>query len=158
VTEQGSPASAARSYGRPVRTNQHLSDHAGWIRRSAGSRPGHPNVNLAFEATGAAVTALITRDQSLYRVAQLAGVSGLPERRLQRMFADYVGVAPKWVMRRARLHEAALRAEAAGPAAVNWAALAAELGYADQAHLTRDFTATIGVPPARYAAGEQATP
>ena len=30
--------------------------------------------------------------------------------------------------------------------------LAAVLGYADQAHLTRDFTAVIGVPPARYVA------
>jgi len=99
---------------------------------------------------------LITSDQGLCRVAQLAEVSGLTERRLQRMFADYVGVSPKWVMRRARLHEAALRAEAGGAAAVNWAALAAELGYADQAHLTRDFTATIGVPPTRYAAGDPA--
>jgi AraC-like DNA-binding protein len=106
----------------------------------------------------AALAALITRDRGLYRVAQLAEVSGLTERRLQRMFADYVGVSPKWVMRRARLHEAALRAEASGHAAVNWAALAADLGYADQAHLTRDFTATIGVPPARYAAGEPARP
>jgi AraC-like DNA-binding protein len=35
---------------------------------------------------------------------------------------------------------------------VDWAALASDLGYADQAHLTRDFTVTIGVPPARYAA------
>ena len=34
----------------------------------------------------------------------------------------------------------------------SWAALARDLGYADQAHLTRDFTATIGVPPSRYAA------
>jgi hypothetical protein len=34
----------------------------------------------------------------------------------------------------------------------SWAALAHDLGYADQAHLTRDFTATIGVPPSRYAA------
>ena len=101
----------------------------------------------------AELTALITRDPGLCRVAQLAQVSGLPERRLQRMFADYVGVSPKWVMRRARLHEAALRAEAGGEASVNWAALAADLGYADQAHLTRDFTATIGVPPTHYAAG-----
>jgi AraC-like DNA-binding protein len=101
----------------------------------------------------AELTALITRDPGLYRVAQLAEVSGLSARQLQRMFADYVGVSPKWVMRRARLHEAALRAEADGPAVVNWAALAAELGYSDQAHLTRDFTATLGVPPARYTSG-----
>ena len=104
----------------------------------------------------AELVSLITRDTGLYRVAQLAEVSGLPARRLQRVFADYVGVSPKWVMRRARLHEAALRAEAGGPVAVNWAELAADLGYADQAHLTRDFTATIGVPPTRYAAGEPA--
>jgi AraC-like DNA-binding protein len=51
-------------------------------------------------------------------------------------------------MRRARLHEAALRADGGEP--VDWAALAADLGYADQAHLTREFTATIGVPPSRY--------
>ena len=34
---------------------------------------------------------------------------------------------------------------------MDWAQLAADLGYADQAHLTRDFTATLGVPPTRYA-------
>jgi AraC-like DNA-binding protein len=95
----------------------------------------------------------ITADPGLRRVAQLAALSGLPERRLQRLFADYVGVSPKWVMRRARLHEAALRVEADGPASVDWGTLAADLGYADQAHLTRDFTATLGVPPSRYAAG-----
>ena len=53
-------------------------------------------------------------------------------------------------MRRARLHEAAARADSGEP--VDWAALASDLGYADQAHLTRDFTVTIGVPPTRYAA------
>ncbi len=117
-----------------------------------GARPAEDPVAEQVAELGA----LITRDRGLYRVAQLAGVSGLPARRLQRMFAQYVGVSPKWVMRRARLHEAALRAEAGGSAAVNWAALAAELGYADQAHLARDFTETIGVPPARYAAGKPA--
>jgi AraC-like DNA-binding protein len=52
-------------------------------------------------------------------------------------------------MRRARLHEVAARADSGE--FIDWATLAADLGYADQAHLTRDFTATIGVPPARYA-------
>jgi AraC-like DNA-binding protein len=94
------------------------------------------------------LVALITSDSSLRRVDQLPGVSGLSARSLQRMFADYVGVSPKWVMRRARLHEAALRADGGEP--VDWAALASDLGYADQAHLIRDFTATIGVPPSRY--------
>jgi AraC-like DNA-binding protein len=96
----------------------------------------------------AAMVARITADTSLRRVGDLATALGLPVRRLQRLFTDYVGVSPKWVMRRARLQEAAVRAEHGGH--VDWAALATDLGYADQAHLTRDFTATIGVPPARY--------
>jgi AraC-like DNA-binding protein len=53
------------------------------------------------------------------------------------------------VIRRYRLHEAAARA--AEGAGLDLVGLAAELGYSDQAHLTRDFTATIGVPPAKYA-------
>jgi AraC-like DNA-binding protein len=92
----------------------------------------------------------ITDDPGLRRVDELCAVSGLSARTLQRLFADYVGVSPKWVMRRARLHEAAERADSGEP--VDWAELAADLGYADQAHLTRDFTVTIGVPPSRYAA------
>ena len=92
---------------------------------------------------------LITSDPLLRRVDQLALVSGLSVQSLQRLFADYVGVGPKWVMRRARLQEAALRADSGD--VVDWAKLAFDLGYADQAHLTRDFTDTIGVPPGRYA-------
>jgi AraC-like DNA-binding protein len=97
----------------------------------------------------AAIVAQIHADPALLRVDRLAAATGMPVRRLQRLFADYVGVGPKWVMRRARLHEAAQRADRGVPVA--WAELAADLGYADQAHLTREFTAMIGVPPARYA-------
>ena len=98
----------------------------------------------------AALVSRITADPGLRRVDQLAAASGMTARSLQRLFADYVGVSPKWVMRRARLHEAAERADSGAP--VDWASLAADLGYADQAHLTRDFTATIGISPTRYAA------
>jgi len=115
------------------------------LLRAAGPRPD-PVIDQV-----AAIVDRITADQGLRRVASLAEVFGIPERRLQRLFAEYVGVSPKWVMRRARLHEAALSADAGGE--VDWATLASDLGYADQAHLTRDFTATLGVPPSRYAAG-----
>src|SRR6266700_4242828 len=98
----------------------------------------------------AALVSRITDDPGLRRVDQLSAESGMTARSLQRLFADYVGVSPKWVMRRARLHEAAEHADSGEP--VDWAALASDLGYADQAHLTRDFTVTIGVPPTRYAA------
>ena len=97
----------------------------------------------------AALVSRITDDPGLRRVDQLSAEAGITARTLQRLFADYVGVSPKWVMRRARLHEAAERADGGDP--VDWAELAADLGYADQAHLTRDFTVTIGVSPGRYA-------
>ena len=67
-------------------------------------------------------------------------------RGLQRLFAEYVGVSPKWVILRYRIHEAV---ELASPD-VEWGRLAAELGYSDQAHLVRDFTATLGVSPTAY--------
>jgi AraC-like DNA-binding protein len=97
----------------------------------------------------ASLVRLIGDDPLLRRVDQLSRACGISVRSVQRLFADYVGVSPKWVMRRARLHEAASRADLGK--VVDWAELAVDLGYADQAHLTRDFTDTIGVPPGRYA-------
>ncbi|MDV5146480.1 helix-turn-helix domain-containing protein [Streptomyces sp. SBC-4] len=95
---------------------------------------------------------LIRTDRGLRRVSRLAAASGLSARSLQRLFATCVGVGPKWVILRYRIHEALERAESAGTAgAPDWALLADELGYSDQAHLVRDFTATIGVPPTAYA-------
>jgi AraC-like DNA-binding protein len=117
---------------------------AAGLLRAAGPRPDPVTEEVA------GIVARITADPSLRRVGELVAAFGIPERRLQRIFAEYVGVSPKWVMRRARLHEAALRADAGD--VIDWAVLAADLGYADQAHLTRDFTATLGVPPSRYAA------
>ncbi|MEU9296947.1 helix-turn-helix domain-containing protein [Streptomyces sp. NPDC048266] len=100
---------------------------------------------------------LVRTDRMIRKVSRLASAAGLSARSLQRLFATHVGVGPKWVILRYRLHEALERAEAAGEAgAVDWAALAAELGYSDQAHLVRDFTATIGVPPTAYARGVSA--
>ncbi|MFJ3815407.1 DUF6597 domain-containing transcriptional factor [Streptomyces sp. NPDC090056] len=97
---------------------------------------------------------LVRSDRTVRGTSQLAAASGLSARSLQRLFASHVGVGPKWVILRYRIHEALERAEAAETAgAPDWAALAAELGYSDQAHLVRDFTATIGVPPTAYARG-----
>ncbi|GLY89592.1 helix-turn-helix domain-containing protein [Actinoallomurus iriomotensis] len=97
----------------------------------------------------AAIVDRIAADPALLRVDDLAAALGIGARRLQRIFAEYVGVGPKWVIRRHRMQEAAERA-AAGTG-VDWATLAAELGYADQSHFTRDFTRTLGISPAQYA-------
>jgi len=91
----------------------------------------------------------MTTAPNLFRVDQAAGELNVSVRTLQRLFSEYVGASPKWVLRRARLHEAAARADQG--TAIDWAALAADLGYSDQAHLTRDFTAAVGTPPATYA-------
>jgi AraC-like DNA-binding protein len=90
----------------------------------------------------------IAGDRTITRVTQVADLAGVTVRRLQRNFSDYVGAGPKWVIQRYRLQDAAARATVEP---MDWADLAEELGFADQAHLTRAFTATIGVPPARYA-------
>jgi AraC-like DNA-binding protein len=94
------------------------------------------------------VVGWVAANREVIRVSQVSGHAGMTVRTLQRGFAEYVGAGPKWVIQRCRLQDAAARAAAAEP--VEWAALAAELGFADQAHLTRAFTATVGVPPAVY--------
>ena len=103
-----------------------------------------PNTELAAGLVGR-----IGADRGLTRVAQLGRQAGMTVRSLQRLFADYVGAGPKWVIQRCRLQDAAARVAAEDE--LDWAELAGELGFADQAHLTRAFTATIGVPPAAYA-------
>jgi AraC-like DNA-binding protein len=109
-------------------------------------RPGRPDPMVAEVA---AIMDRVAADPGLLRVDALAAALGTGTRRLQRIFAEYVGVAPKWVIRRYRMQEAADRAGAG--TGVDWAALSAELGYADQAHFVRDFSRVIGVSPAQYA-------
>ncbi|MEU4565837.1 AraC family transcriptional regulator [Micromonospora sp. NPDC023956] len=89
----------------------------------------------------------IRTDRGILRVDDLARRHGLSTRRLQRLFVGYVGVGPKWVIRRYRLQEAIEQAAVGVP---DWATLAADLGYSDQAHLVRDFTAVTGVTPTAY--------
>ncbi|WP_436763841.1 AraC family transcriptional regulator [Streptosporangium sp. V21-05] len=93
------------------------------------------------------LVASVLADPAVVRVDDLAALHGLSVRHLQRLFSDYVGVSPKWVIRRYRIHEAA---ERAGPA-TDWSRLAVDLGYSDQSHFTRDFTAVIGMSPTAYA-------
>ncbi|MER5456821.1 helix-turn-helix domain-containing protein [Micromonospora sp. NPDC002389] len=95
----------------------------------------------------------IRTDRNVRRVDGFARDNGLSVRRLQRLFLSQIGVGPKWMIRRYRLHEAIERAAGSTP---DWAALAAELGYSDQAHLIRDFTAVTGVSPGAYADQDRA--
>ena len=83
------------------------------------------------------------------RVAQIAARHHIAPRTLQRLFRRYVGVNPKWVLKRLRIHQAVERLT--GPRAVPWTSLALELGYYDHAHFIRDFRLVVGLSPAEYA-------
>ncbi|HEU4950715.1 MAG TPA: helix-turn-helix domain-containing protein [Holophagaceae bacterium] len=99
-----------------------------------------------------AIVARIQADRSLTRAEQVAEAEGLSLRTLQRLFGEQVGVPPKWVLRRCRLHEAMARLESGE--GLDLAGLALDLGYADQAHFTRDFKAVLGRAPGTYARQE----
>jgi AraC-like DNA-binding protein len=67
----------------------------------------------------------------------------LTERHLERMFRDRVGVTPKLFTRITRFRNAVFAARAGVPLAT----AAAESGYADQAHFTREVQALAGRSP-----------
>jgi len=93
------------------------------------------------------ITERMMREPSILRSTDAAAVLDVDVRSLQRRFRHYVGVSPKWVIRRYRLHEAAEQLRSKTPPPL--AQLAASLGYSDQAHFTRDFKNVVGQTPAR---------
>jgi AraC-like DNA-binding protein len=88
-------------------------------------------------------------DHELVRAEQAAALLGCDLRTLQRLFRAYVGVSPKWVIQRYRLHEAAQ--QLADGAVAGMTELALRLGYFDQAHFIRDFKAVVGRAPGEHA-------
>jgi AraC-like DNA-binding protein len=82
------------------------------------------------------------------RVDQVADRFGVSARTLQRRFERYLGVGPKWVIQRRRIHDALAEIESGRD--LDWSALALRLGFADQAHLVNAFTELVGQPPSHY--------
>lgn len=95
------------------------------------------------------VVACIERRSDITAVAQVCEELGLTERALQRLTRRRLGLPPRWLIQRRRLHEASGRLRQGGG---SLAAVAAELGYADQPHFTRDFRTVTGMTPGRFAA------
>jgi AraC-like DNA-binding protein len=81
------------------------------------------------------------------RVADLAAHAGLTERSLQRLVEQRVGLSPKWLIQRRRLHDAV---EGLKAGEQSLADMAARLGYADQAHFTHDFRTVTGMTPGEF--------
>ncbi len=92
---------------------------------------------------------LILRDIEIKTVDDLVQRSGIGKRTLQRVFREYVGASPKWVVCRYRLHEVVEQLNSGEE--LDWAQLALDLGYFDQAHLINDFKALLGCTPAQFA-------
>lgn len=92
----------------------------------------------------------MTSDRNLLRVEKIGEEENLSVRQLQRLFSTWVGVSPKWIIQRYRLHEAIEELNTA-TTTPDWIGLADKLGYFDQAHFIRDFKKLTGETPAVYA-------
>lgn len=95
---------------------------------------------------------LITTSGGRLSIGDLATRIGLSERQFQRRFRRASGITPKQYARIRRLRTsvgAALDA-VSKHTDPSWGRLAAEQGYADQAHLVREFSQLIGQSPVTF--------
>ena len=92
-------------------------------------------------------------------VADLAAGLGVTARHLRNLVTEHVGLSPKRFARVTRVNHALRRAELQSrDAALDWAALALEMGYYDQPHLIADFRELMGETPAAFFARENREP
>ena len=164
----GAPVTAVTDGAAEIDDLHHLDGPAlaAEVRDAVGDAPDDPArqqqaVRALEEALGAlppvdeegllvnAVVEYVEHDTTVERVSQVCEKFAISERSLQRLTARRTGLSPKWLIQRRRLHEAAgLLAAGETP---DLAAVAARLGYADQAHLTRDFRTVTGLTPREFA-------
>ena len=110
--------------------------------------------SLPVDEAGLLINDVITwlRDHpEVTRVDELAAHVGITERSLHRLVEQRVGMSPKWLIQRRRLHDAV---EGLKAGETSLADMAARLGYADQAHFTHDFRAVTGMTPGEYLADQ----
>ncbi|MGF9914411.1 helix-turn-helix domain-containing protein [Paenibacillus ehimensis] len=110
-----------------------------------GERLPAPDDNVSLVSD---IVSLIRNDRTIVKVDDAVRQTGVHKRTLQRLFDRYVGVSPKWVIRRYRLHEAAEQMHH-GPVP-DWSQLSLALGYYDQSHFIRDFRSIVGPSPEQY--------
>ncbi|MBT8483992.1 MAG: AraC family transcriptional regulator [Phycisphaerales bacterium] len=96
------------------------------------------------DVTDAAVDEVVRR-AGCVRVEDLAGHVHLSRRHLGRLMRERIGIAPKLFARITRFQRA-VRLGRTSPT-VPWARLALDTGYADQAHLAREFGELGGIRP-----------
>lgn len=119
----------------------------GWLDRTVAGAGERVATDSAYRCVRAAVAAMRQREH--VTVATVAEAVDASPRSLHRWFARYVGVSPLRVLRRHRLQDAAAALEAGEP---DLASLAAELGWSDQGHFSREFRTVVGLTPSQYRA------
>lgn len=102
-----------------------------------------PNVELVGY-----IVSTIRDDRTIIKVEDAVSRTGIKIRTMQRLFDRYVGVSPKSVIKRYRLHEAAERIDQG--TVRDWLDLSVELGYYDHSHFIRDFRSIVGLSPEEY--------
>jgi|HubBroStandDraft_1064217.scaffolds.fasta_scaffold254084_2 AraC-like DNA-binding protein len=110
-----------------------------------GARAPKPDANATLAKD---LVRQIRKDRDLLTVDDVRERCGFSKRTLQRLFSEYIGVTPKWVIRRYRLHEATAKLRSGER--VDLADLALSLGYFDQAHLNNDFKQILGYTPVQF--------
>ncbi|MGE0728483.1 MAG: helix-turn-helix domain-containing protein [Acidimicrobiia bacterium] len=130
----------------PLRALQHdvvtatLCDWSLDVRTGSSRPPVEPVMNAAWR--------LLLARRGHVGVAEAAAAAGLGQRHFRTKFRAAFGLGPKQAARLMR-HEAARRAIEAEPTKP-LSALAADLGYADQAHLAREFRGLSGLTPTEW--------
>jgi len=132
------------------RLRERLGATCGWQNRfdliedfvaDRASHPPSPEIAFAYRR--------LARSAGGARIAALAKEIGWSRKHLVDRFRSEVGLAPKPVARMMRFHQACRLART--QTASGWAAIAVESGYADQAHLVREFSALAGETPTAWA-------
>jgi AraC-like DNA-binding protein len=135
------------------RLGERLREAPGWRERFAlldqfllrrlerGPRPS-PEVGWAWER-------LVSSGGSA-PIGRIADEVGWSHRHLIERFRQQVGLRPKTAARLVRFDGVWRHLDQGGP--VDWARVAAESGYADQAHLVRDFRRCTGTTPTEFLA------
>ncbi|MEP6650823.1 MAG: AraC family transcriptional regulator [Lapillicoccus sp.] len=111
----------------------------GLMRRHESRREAAPEVGEAWR--------LIRRGRGLTPVGGVASAVGWSTRHLEQRFRAEFGITPKSAARVTRFERSV---EAARSPRRRLADIAAECGYADQAHLAREWRDLAGLPPSRW--------
>jgi len=108
-----------------------------------------PTIDAALEKDMQGIDNIIQliRDKPLFKVAQICQHSGYSPRQIQRLCQKMIGVSPKWLINRYRMHWIATRLQ---QAQVDWNEIIDRCAYTDQAHLIKDFKKHTGLTPAAY--------